>query len=272
MEIFSGVSEGVFRFSVFAGVLVLMALLELAAPRRKLNAPKGRRWATNFLIVGLDTGLVRLLGALAIPIAAVATALTAEEYGWGLFNNVDLPIWLEIVIAIIVLDFAIWLQHLVSHKVPLFWRLHQMHHADVDIDVSTAIRFHPIEIALSMVWKIICVLALGPSALAVVLFEMLLNASSMFNHANIRLPDWLDRLLRLFIVTPDMHRIHHSVIRREHNSNYGFALSIWDRVFGTYTGEPEGGHTGMTIGLSEYQSDGPTKLLWNLLLPFRKQR
>ncbi|MEO1207099.1 MAG: sterol desaturase family protein [Pseudomonadota bacterium] len=270
MEIFDGVSEGVLRFTIFASVLVLMASLEFIVPRRTLTAPKIKRWATNFLIVGIDTAFVRAMGALAIPLAAVATAIWAEGAGWGLFNLTGWPLWLEVILAIIILDFAIWLQHVASHKIPALWRLHQMHHADIDIDVSTAIRFHPFEIALSMIWKIVCVLALGPAALAVVLFEVLLNASAMFNHANIKLPIWLDSALRRVIVTPDMHRIHHSVVRREHDTNYGFALSIWDRWLGTYTAEPAGGQTGMTIGLPDYQSPEPTKLLWSLTLPFRR--
>ncbi|MEO1543310.1 MAG: sterol desaturase family protein [Pseudomonadota bacterium] len=272
MEIFSGVSEGVLRFSIFASVLVLMASLEFILPRRKLSAPKLKRWATNFLIVGIDTAFVRAMGALAIPLAAVATAIWAESAGWGLFNLTSWPVWVEVLLAILILDFAIWVQHVASHKIPVLWRLHQMHHADVDIDVSTAIRFHPIEIALSMLWKIVCVLALGPAAIAVVLFEVLLNASAMFNHANVRLPQRLDAILRQVIVTPDMHRIHHSIKRREHDSNYGFALSIWDRWLGTYTAEPVGGQTGMTIGLPDYQSEEPTKLFWSLMLPFRKLR
>lgn len=269
LEVFDGVGEGAFRFAVFASVLITMASLEYLIPRRKLTASKLKRWSTNFLIVGIDTAFVRAMGALAIPLAAVATAIWAEGAGWGLFNGVDWPIWLEILLAVVVLDFAIWLQHVASHKVPAFWRLHQMHHADTDIDVSTAIRFHPFEIALSMIWKIICVLALGPAALAVVIFEVILNASAMFNHANINLPKPLDAVLRQVVVTPDMHRVHHSIERREHDSNYGFALSIWDRWFGTYTAEPKGGQTGMTIGLKDYQSEKPTQLFWSLTVPFR---
>ncbi len=271
MDIFDGISEGVVRFSVFAGVLIVMALLEMFFPRRDLSVSKAKRWVTNFLIVGIDTAIVRLMGALAVPLVAVAAAIWAESAGCGLFNIVDWPVWLEVLLAVVILDLAIWFQHLVSHKVPLFWRLHQMHHADRDIDVSTAIRFHPIEIALSMLWKIVCVFVLGPSALAVVLFEIVLNGSAMFNHANVKLPGWLDAILRQVVVTPDMHRIHHSIERREHDTNYGFALSIWDRMFGTYTHEPEGGHTGMTIGLAPYQkTDGPSQLVWSLMLPFRK--
>jgi len=270
MEIFGNVSEGAVRFTVFASVLVAMALLEALWPRRELTAPKKRRWLTNLTIVGIDTLIVRLMGALAIPLAAVATAIYAESQGWGLFNLLDWPFWLEVAVAILILDLAIWFQHYVSHQVPMLWRFHQMHHADLDIDVSTAIRFHPVEIALSMIWKIVCVLLLGPAALAVVLFEILLNASAMFNHANLAMPRWLDRTLRTVIVTPDMHRVHHSTQYREHNTNYGFALSIWDRMFRTYTDQPEGGHEGMRIGLEPYQNEGPTGLLWSLTLPFRK--
>ncbi len=271
MEILPGLSEPVLRFSVFAGILIAMALVELAIPRRKLSTPKPRRWLTNFSIVALDTLVVRLMGALAVPLVAVAAAVYCETNGLGLFNIVDWPQWLEFILALLVFDLAIWFQHFVSHKVPIFWQLHQVHHADRDIDVSTAIRFHPVEIALSMLWKIVLVFVFGPSALAVVVFEVILNGCAMFNHANIALPAWLDKLLRIFVVTPDMHRVHHSVIRREHDSNYGFNLSVWDRLFGTYTAQPEKGHEGMTIGLSSYQSASPTKLLWSLALPFRSR-
>jgi sterol desaturase/sphingolipid hydroxylase (fatty acid hydroxylase superfamily) len=268
MEVLPGLSEPVLRFSVFAGVLLVMALIELAIPRRKLGAPKARRWLTNFSIVAIDTLIVRLMGMLAVPLVAVATAIYAEQHGLGLFNVLQWPGWLEFLLALLILDLAIWFQHYVSHKIPLFWRLHKVHHADVDIDVSTAIRFHPIEIALSMLWKIVLVLVFGPSAIAVVVFEVILNGCAMFNHANIALPAWLDRLLRLVIVTPDMHRVHHSVLRHEHDSNFGFNLSIWDRIFGTYTDQPEKGHDGMTVGLSEHQTSGPTRLFWSLALPF----
>ncbi|MBU2580421.1 MAG: sterol desaturase family protein [Alphaproteobacteria bacterium] len=268
MEVLPGISEPVFRFSIFAAALIAMALIELMIPRRKLSAPKLKRWATNFTIVAIDTAVVRLMGALAVPLVAVAAAVHAESNGWGLFNVVALPGWLEFLLALLILDLAIWFQHLVSHKVPLLWRLHRVHHADVDIDVSTAIRFHPIEIALSMLWKIALVFVFGPSALAVVVFEVILNACAMFNHANIALPRWLDPVLRALIVTPDMHRVHHSVIRREHDSNYGFNLSIWDRLFGTYNDQPEKGHDGMKIGLEQYPAPEPTRLIWSLALPF----
>lgn len=271
MQSIFGLSEPVVRFGAFALVFSVMALLELAIPKRELGFERQRRWLTNLTIVGLGILFVRLLGLIAAPLVAVAAAMLAETNGWGLLNQLALPAWFEIALAILILDFAIWLQHLISHKVPLFWRLHRMHHADVDIDVSTALRFHPIEIGLSMLYKVGWVLLLGPAALAVVLFEIILNGCAMFNHANVDLPPWLDRVLRTVLVTPDMHRVHHSIIRREHDSNYGFNLSIWDRLFGTYTPQPEGGHLGMTIGLEPYQSTAPTRLGWSLALPFRRR-
>jgi sterol desaturase/sphingolipid hydroxylase (fatty acid hydroxylase superfamily) len=227
---------------------------------------------TNISIVGIDGFVVKAMAMLAVPLAGTAAAAYAGANGIGLFNWIDLPEWLEVMLAVILLDLAIWLQHVATHKLPLLWRVHQMHHADVDIDVTTAIRFHPIEIALSVLWKIVCVLILGPPVLAVLLFEILLNACAMFSHANIALPAGLDRLLRTVFVTPDMHRVHHSVLRREHDSNYGFNLSVWDRIFGTYVANPEKGHDAMKIGLSAYQTDEPTKLAWSLLLPLRTTR
>ncbi len=269
MEIFDGISEGAFRLSVFAGVFLAMALLELLIPKRVPGAPKARRWLTNIAIGGIDSLIVRLMALFVIPLAAVAAAIWAEARGWGLFNLLALPAWLEIVLAVVILDLAIYGQHVASHKIPILWRLHKVHHSDVDFDVTTAIRFHPIEIALSMLYKIVLVLILGPLPVAVVIFEVILNGCAMFNHSNIALPKGLDRLLRLFLVTPDMHRVHHSAIHRETDSNYGFNLSWWDRLFGTYRPEPEKGHEGMTIGLPDYQSPAPTRLLWSLLLPFK---
>jgi sterol desaturase/sphingolipid hydroxylase (fatty acid hydroxylase superfamily) len=223
------------------------------------------------VIVGIDGVLLRLMAMLAVPLAGTAAAAYASAHGIGIFNWLDWPGWIETALTIAVLDFAIWAQHVATHKVPVLWRVHQVHHADVDIDVTTAVRFHPVEIGLSVLWKMICVLILGPSVLAVVLFEIILNAGAMFSHANIALPLPLDRALRRLIVTPDMHRVHHSVARREHDSNYGFNLSVWDRLFGTYTENPEKGHDAMTIGLPAYQSVEPTQLSWSLSLPFRAQ-
>jgi sterol desaturase/sphingolipid hydroxylase (fatty acid hydroxylase superfamily) len=279
MQLFGTVSEPVLRLSVFAGVFLAMALLELALPKRDLTAPKTKRWLTNLAIVGLDSLLVRamdlaprLLGSVLIPLAAVATAIWAEGRGIGLFNWLALPAWFEVLAAIIIFDFAIWLQHVASHRIPAIWNFHQVHHADVDIDVTTAIRFHPVEIGLSMLYKMAWVVVLGPAPIAILLFEVILNAGALFSHANVALPAGLDRALRRVIVTPDMHRVHHSVVRREHSSNFGFNLSVWDRLFGTYIDQPAAGHRSMTIGLPEYQNSAPTTLAWSLAVPFRKPK
>ncbi len=262
-------NEALIRLSVFLGLFALFATLEAWAPRRKRSQPRGTRWFTNWAIVVIDTLALRAL-ALFMPLLAVGAALDAGANGWGLFNNLDWPLWFEVTLAVLILDFAIWAQHLVTHKVPILWRLHRVHHADRDFDVTTAIRFHPVEIALSMLLKIGLVYLLGPAALAVVLFEIILNGTAMFNHANLRLPLWLDRWLRLVLVTPDMHRVHHSIHRHEHDSNYGFSLSIWDRLFRTYVAQPGAGHDDMTIGL-EWQDDRPTRLGWSLWLPFGRK-
>lgn len=262
-------SEIWLRLATFLVVLAALVVAERLLPRRARVEPIARRWATNLSIVAANSVLVRIMASLPVPLFAVAAAHAASVHGWGLLNILGLPYWLEIVIAVVVLDFAIWLQHVASHKMPALWRLHQVHHADRDIDVTTALRFHPVEIGLSMLWKIGWVVALGAQPLAVVLFEIILNAGAMFSHANLRLPESVDRVLRLVIVTPDMHRVHHSVHRREHDSNYGFNLSIWDRMFRTYTAQPENGHENMTIGLSSYQDSGPSRLAWSLLLPFK---
>ena len=259
-------NEPLIRLRFFLGILLAMALWEVAAPRRRREIPRLLRWSNNLGIVIVDTLLVRLT----FPIVAVALAVIAEERGWGLFNAVALPTWLEVLATVLIFDLAIWTQHLVTHKVPVLWRFHRVHHADRDFDVSTAIRFHPVEIAFSMLLKIGLVYLIGPPALGILMFEIILNGTALFNHANIRLPPWLDAVLRQFLVTPDMHRVHHSDLRAEHDSNYGFALSVWDRMFGTYIAQPEGGHDGMTIGL-QWQDDRPSRLGWSLSLPFRRK-
>jgi sterol desaturase/sphingolipid hydroxylase (fatty acid hydroxylase superfamily) len=264
-----GQSDGVLRLAIFLVVFIVLALIELGWPKRVLQVAKPRRWLTNLGIAGLDGLVLRLMAVLAVPVAAVAAALYAQAHHIGLLNRLAWPASVKLTLSLLVLDLAIWTQHLVSHKVPLFWRLHQVHHADRDIDVTTAVRFHPIEIALSMLWKIAVVVPLGASPLAVFLFELILNACAMFNHANIALPKALDGALRLLIVTPDMHRVHHSVLRREHDRNYGFNLSLWDRLFGTYLAQPGAGHEAMTIGLPPYQTEEPSRLGWSLVLPFR---
>jgi sterol desaturase/sphingolipid hydroxylase (fatty acid hydroxylase superfamily) len=272
MSLFTTLSEPTVRLLAFVGIFGAMALLELARPRRPLSAARSHRWMTNLSIVALGIATVRAFGFIAPSLLAVGAATVAHAHGWGVLNWIALPGWASLIVALVCLDFAIWLQHVASHRIAVLWRLHQVHHADVDIDATTALRFHPIEIGLSMLYKSVWVLLLGPSALAVVLFEIILNSCAIFNHANVALPAWLDRILRAVIVTPDMHRVHHSVSGREYNSNFGFNLSIWDRLFRTYTDQPERGHTGMTIGLPTYQSTEPTELGWSLRLPFMSRR
>jgi sterol desaturase/sphingolipid hydroxylase (fatty acid hydroxylase superfamily) len=260
--------ELVWRLGVFLGLFALLATLEVLAPRRVPAQPRSTRWFTNMSIMVLDTLALRAL-AIALPFLAIGAAMDAGRMGWGLFNALDWPLWVEVVLAILILDLAIWAQHLVTHKVPMLWRFHRVHHADRDFDVTTALRFHPVEILASMLLKIGLVYLLGPAALAVLLFEIILNGTAMFNHSNLRLPLWLDRAVRLILVTPDMHRVHHSIHRHEHDSNYGFALSVWDRIFRTYRPKPEAGQDLMTVGL-EWQDERPSRLGWALMLPFRR--
>lgn len=258
-------NEGTIRLSISLGVLVVMALWEFAAPRRDLGQSKWRRWGGNLGIVVLNTITVRLL----FPILAVGAAVWAEQKGWGLFNLVALPGWLEVAAAAALLDMVVYWQHRLFHVIPLLWRMHRMHHADLDFDVTTALRFHPFEIVLSMLIKLAAVLILGPAALAVLIFEVLLNGTAMFNHGNVRLPLGLDRWLRLLVVTPDMHRVHHSIDGREYNSNFGFNLPWWDHLFGSYQDQPAAGHAGMRIGLRAYSGKICANLIWMLVLPFR---
>jgi sterol desaturase/sphingolipid hydroxylase (fatty acid hydroxylase superfamily) len=257
--------EPLIRLGCFASVLALMAVWELLAPRRRLATAKPARWFSNLGLVVLDTVTVRLL----VPLGAVGMALWAEERGWGLFNNVALPDWLTVVLAVVALDLAIYLQHVMFHAVPLLWRLHLVHHADLDFDVTTGVRFHTLEILLSLGIKMGTVVLLGAPAVAVLVFEVLLNATSMFSHGNVRLPAWLDRALRLVVVTPEMHRVHHSAEPRETNSNFGFNLPWWDYLFGTYRARPAAGQEGMTIGLEQIRDERHAdRLPWMLLLPF----
>ncbi|HEX9904644.1 MAG TPA: sterol desaturase family protein [Propylenella sp.] len=257
--------EPLIRLTAFAGVLAAMALWELLAPRRRQAIGRGRRWPNNFGVVIVDTLLVRLV----FPTAAVGVALVAEERGWGLFNAFDVPFLVATVASVILLDLAIYLQHVLFHAVPVLWRLHRMHHADLEFDVTTGVRFHPIEILLSMILKFAVVVALGAPAAAVLIFEVLLNATSMFNHGNVRLPARIDRVLRWLVVTPEMHRVHHSIVARETNSNFGFNLPWWDRMFGTYRAQPKAGHLGMTIGITQFRDPSELRLDRMLLQPFR---
>jgi len=257
--------EPLIRLASFAAVLALMAAWELLAPRRAQAIGRGLRWPNNLGIVVLDTLLLRLV----FPTAAVGFALFAQARGWGLLNAVALPQWLAVIGAVVMLDLAIYLQHVLFHAVPALWRLHRMHHADLEFDVTTGLRFHPLEILLSMGIKLAVIAALGPPAAAVLVFEVLLNATSMFNHGNVRMPAALDRALRWIVVTPDMHRVHHSVLRDETNSNFGFNLPWWDRLLGTYRARPEAGHEAMTLGIEQFREPRELWLHRLLLQPFR---
>ena len=256
-------NEVVIRLIFFTGIFTLVVIGERMSPRRSMTTSKKVRWISNLGITFLNPLVVYLV----FPILAIDMALKAREGGWGLLNNFDLPYWLDIVVGIIVLDLVIYLQHVMFHAIPILWRLHMMHHADLDYDLTTGLRFHPIEIILSMVIKLSVVAALGPPAAAVLIFEIILNGMAMFTHGNIRIPLGLDRILRYLVVTPDMHRVHHSVIIRETNSNFGFNLSWWDRLFGTYCAQPANGHTAMTIGLSQFRNEKRLSFPWLLILP-----
>ncbi len=252
------------RLGAFLGVFVLVALWEVVAPRRSPRISKAVRWTSNIGVVVLDTVILRLV----FPIAGAGIAAVVGSLGWGLFNALAWPIWLEIVLAVVVLDFVIYWQHVVFHAVPGLWRLHMVHHADLDFDLTTGVRFHPFETLLSMIIKVAAIAALGPAPVAVILFEIVLSATSIFNHGNVVLPSGLDRFLRLVVVTPDMHRVHHSVIVNETNSNFGFSLPWWDRLFGTYRAQPAAGHESMTIGLEQFR-EPRLQWLWHMLaLPF----
>ncbi len=254
------------RLGFFFGTFALIALWEGLAPRRALSIGRGLRWASNIGIVVLNSLLLRLL----FPAAAVGVAAAAQAGGWGLFNIYPLGGWPEVALSVIAMDLAIYLQHVMVHAVPALWRLHRVHHADLDYDVTTGARFHPLEIILSMLIKFATILVLGPPVVAVLIFEVLLNASSMFNHGNIHLPAGMDRLLRRVLVTPDMHRVHHSVEDDEANSNFGFALSWWDRLFGTYREQPRAGHRDMALGIRGWRNPQDVDRLPGMLsLPFR---
>ncbi len=259
-------NEASIRLSFFFGIFVIMAVWELLSPRRILTTSKSVRWINNLGLVFLNTLVLRLL----FPAAAVGVALFAREQGWGLFNYTQPPFVLAVIVSVIIMDGVIYLQHVMVHAAPLLWRFHRVHHADPDYDVTTGARFHPLEIILSMLIKFATILLLGPPLIAVVIFEVLLNATAMFNHGNVKLPFAVDRILRLLVVTPDMHRVHHSVEDDEANSNFGFNLPWWDRLFGTYRDQPREGHEEMTIGIHNYHD--PRQISWlsgMLLLPFK---
>lgn len=258
-------NEVAIRLSFFIAIFAFMATWEVLAPRRTGQVKRRLRWPSNLGIVVFNTLLLRFV----MPTTAVGLALAGETAGWGLLQQFDLPLWAASLLAVICLDLAIYLQHIMFHAVPVLWRLHRMHHADLAFDVTTGARFHPLEIILSMVIKLSVIAALGPPAVAVLIFEVLLNTLAMFNHANTRLPLGLDKLLRHAVVTPDMHRVHHSVIPREASSNFGFNLAIWDRWFGTYCAQPEAGHQEMSIGISTFRTERDLALDRMLLQPFK---
>jgi sterol desaturase/sphingolipid hydroxylase (fatty acid hydroxylase superfamily) len=260
-------SEPLIRLAAFAGIFAVMAVWELLAPRREQRIGRAVRWPGNIGVVVLDTVFVRLV----FPTTAVGLALVAESRGWGLLHAIGMPAWASVAIGVLALDLAIYLQHVLFHAVPALWRVHRMHHADLEFDVTTGARFHPIEILLSMGIKLGVVAALGTPALGVLIFEVLLNATSMFNHSNVRMPASLDRVLRWIVVTPDMHRVHHSIVARETNSNFGFNLPWWDRLFGTYRAQPAAGHEAMTIGIDQFRDPAEQRLDRMLTQPFRDE-
>ncbi len=258
-------SEPTIRFLAFLAVFVFMASWEAYAPRRGRAFPRRSRWPHNLGLLALDIFVVRLIA----PGAAIAVAVAGEAHNWGLLNAYGVPGWIALPMAIVLLDLAIYFQHVMFHSVPTLWRLHRVHHADRDFDVTTGTRFHPIEILLSVLIKMGAVAAIGASPMAVLVFEVLLNATAMFNHANARLPYWLDKSLRLFVVTPDMHRVHHSIVYNESASNFGFNIPWWDRLFGTYRAQPAAGHDNMVIGVDAFRSPEDVRLDRLLVQPFR---
>ncbi len=256
------------RIGCFIVIFIGMAIYELISPRRILTTSKTLRWFNNLSMHALNSIMVRGL----FPVIPITMAVLAVEGGWGLLNHYILPGWQAVIVSIIALDFIIYLQHVAFHTVPLCWRLHMVHHTDMDIDLTTGIRFHPVEIILSLIIKLAAVVVLGAPPLAVLIFEVVLNGTSLFSHGNVYMPGGVDRVLRLFLVTPDMHRVHHSVIMRETNTNFGFNLSWWDRLMGTYQDQPSQGHEGMTIGLGYFRDPKRLSLPWLLVLPVTRKK
>ena len=258
-------SEAWIRLGCFSTIFVVMAVWELAAPRRPRSIGRSARWPGNILVVVIDTVVVRIL----LPTSAVTVALAVDAQGWGLLQLVTLPLWVAALLSVVLLDLAIYAQHVVFHYVPVLWRLHRMHHADIDIDVTTGARFHPVEILLSMCIKFALIVILGAPAVGVLIFEVILNATAMFNHSNVNVSARIDRWLRCLVVTPDMHRVHHSIVGRETNSNFGFNLPWWDRIFSTYRAQPVAGHQAMTIGIEQFRDPRELRIDRMLLQPLR---
>jgi len=258
-------NEPAIRLGFFFGIFILMAVWELLAPRKALTISKALRWSNNIGLVFINTIILRLL----FPAGAIGVAAFVVNNGWGLLNYYSLSPAIAVLLSVVAMDFVIYLQHVMVHAIPLLWRLHRVHHADLDFDLTTGSRFHSLEIILSMLIKFATIIVIGPPIIAVVIFEVTLNGMAMFNHANVKLPLTLDRILRLIVVTPDMHRVHHSIEENEANSNYGFNLAIWDRIFGTYIDQPRAGHEGMTIGIHQPRDPKQVTLLPGMLaMPF----
>ncbi|MFK5951293.1 MAG: sterol desaturase family protein [Methylococcales bacterium] len=258
-------NEAIIRLSFFLSIFAIMAIWELIAPRRTLTVSKVMRWTNNLGLVFINTLILRLL----FPVAAVGVAVFASEQSWGLFNYYHVSPMVTVISSVVIMDLVIYLQHIMIHAVPVLWRLHRVHHADPDYDITTGSRFHPIEIILSMLIKFATIILLGPPVVAVVIFEVMLNATSIFNHGNIRLNPVVDRWLRLVLVTPDMHRVHHSVEDDETNSNFGFSLPWWDRLLGTYRDQPRAGHENMTIGIRTFREPKMTSWISGMMvMPF----
>ena len=256
--------ESYIRLGSFIGLFALLTIWEISTPKRELLELRRFRWISNIGLIIISSLLVRFI----LPTAAVGIALHVEQENWGFLNHYDLPFALQFLLAFILMDLAIYFQHVMFHALPLFWRFHRVHHTDLDCDITTGLRFHPFEIVISILFKFLVIATIGAPVVAVVIFEITLNAASMFTHSNIKIPSTLERIVRWFIVTPDMHRIHHSIEENETNSNFGFFMSIWDRLLGTYTKEPEGGHTNMKIGLRNFREPKWQNLRWLIYLPF----
>ena len=259
-------SEATLRLVAFFSVLIVLICLEMFYPRRQLQLPRAQRWFSNIGISVLNTLFVKLV----FPVAGIGAAILAQQKQWGLLNHLEISHWVGVVLFLLVFDLTIYFQHRLFHTVPLLWRLHRMHHTDVDYDVTTGNRFHPVSILLSSMIKFMLVILMGAAPIAVLIAEVLLNATAMFNHSNLKIPLRLDRILRLFVVTPDMHRIHHSVDESEHSHNFGFNFPWWDRLFGTYQAEPGLGHESMEIGIRGFRNLRSANLLWLLMQPLTK--
>lgn len=256
--------ETVIRLGSFLGLFALFALWEIASPRRKLLELRRFRWINNFGLIIISSVLVRFI----FPTAAVGIALLVEENHWGFLYSFGLPFPVHFFAAFILMDLSLYFQHIMFHALPLFWRFHRVHHSDLDCDITTGLRFHPFEMVISILIKFVTIASIGAPVIAVVIFEIILNAAAMFTHSNIKMTKSIESLLRWFIVTPDMHRIHHSLNVYETNNNFGFFISIWDRFFGTYLKQPEKGHENMQIGLKNFRKGRWQDLRWLIYLPF----